>query len=255
MSEMNAAAEATVTATEVVLPGKVAPSGLRLAQRALPAPAAGQALVRVESTAVSFAESAMRRGRYYGQPPFPFVPGYDLVGIVEAVGRGVDHALVAPAFVQVSGGEAPPDQVRGGRREPVRIGGVLLSAWVVADDAVLAHQCCDPPAADRVADAAQFRVDPQCAVGVAVFGVDLADLLERPPAGRSPRQRSRVGPKLRTVLRGPCHVDLHLPGPSKIHCQVRPHRRGHPGHRQPRTWEQQLPCEPRTLGIDTPTAA
>src|SRR6266567_1554690 len=77
----------SVTATEVVLPGKVEPSGLRLVERALPPPAAGQALVRVESTAVSFAESAMRRGRYYGQPPFPFVPGYDLVGVVEAVGR------------------------------------------------------------------------------------------------------------------------------------------------------------------------
>jgi NADPH2:quinone reductase len=88
MTETSAADEATVTATEVVLPGKVAPSGLRLVRRALPAPAAGQALVRVESTAVSFAESAMRRGRYYGRPPFPFVPGYDLVGIVEAVGPG-----------------------------------------------------------------------------------------------------------------------------------------------------------------------
>ena len=66
----------TVTATEVVLPGKVEPSCLRLVQRALPPPAAGQALVRVESTAVSFAETAMRRGRYYGQPPFPFVPGF-----------------------------------------------------------------------------------------------------------------------------------------------------------------------------------
>ena len=94
MTETSAADEATVTATEVVLPGKVAPSGLRLVRRALPAPAAGQALVRVESTAVSFAESAMRRGRYYGQPPFPFVPGYDLVGIVEAVGPGVDPALL-----------------------------------------------------------------------------------------------------------------------------------------------------------------
>jgi NADPH:quinone reductase-like Zn-dependent oxidoreductase len=93
MSEMNAPAVTTVTVTEVILPGKVGPSGLKLVQRALPPPGAGQALVRVESTAVSFAETAMRRGRYYGQPPFPFVPGYDLVGVVEAVGPGVSPAL------------------------------------------------------------------------------------------------------------------------------------------------------------------
>jgi NADPH:quinone reductase-like Zn-dependent oxidoreductase len=90
----NTPAGAVVTVTEVVLPDKVEPSGLRLAQRELPAPAAGQALVRVESTGVSLAESAMRRDRYYGQPKFPFVPGYDLVGVVEAVGAGVDRALV-----------------------------------------------------------------------------------------------------------------------------------------------------------------
>ncbi len=91
MSETNTP---TVTATEVVLPGKVAPTGLRLTRRSLPAPTAGQALVRVEATAVSFAESAMRRGRYYGQPAFPFVPGYDLAGVVEAVGPDVDRALI-----------------------------------------------------------------------------------------------------------------------------------------------------------------
>ncbi len=94
MSETTTPAEATLTVTEVVVPGKVEPSGLRLVRRTLSAPAAGQALVRVESTAVSAAESAMRRGRYYGQPAFPFVPGYDLVGIVEAVGPGVDATLV-----------------------------------------------------------------------------------------------------------------------------------------------------------------
>src|SRR5436190_2166016 len=92
--EPHTATEATVTVTEVVLPGKVEPSGLRLVQRTLPAPAEGQALERVESIAVSFAESVMRRGRYQGQPAFPFVPGYDLVGIVESVGRGVDSALI-----------------------------------------------------------------------------------------------------------------------------------------------------------------
>lgn len=36
----------------------------------------------------------MRRGRYPGQPKFPFVPGYDLVGTVQAVGSDVDPALV-----------------------------------------------------------------------------------------------------------------------------------------------------------------
>ena len=36
--------------------------------------------MRVEATGVSFAEQQMRRGKYYDQPKFPFVPGYDLVG-------------------------------------------------------------------------------------------------------------------------------------------------------------------------------
>ncbi|MEU0949973.1 medium chain dehydrogenase/reductase family protein [Streptomyces canus] len=94
MTESDATVEGTTTATEMVLPGKVTPSGLQLVRRTLPPPAAGQALVRVESTAVSFAESAMRRGRYYGQPAFPFVPGYDLVGVVEAVGPGGDRTLI-----------------------------------------------------------------------------------------------------------------------------------------------------------------
>jgi NADPH:quinone reductase-like Zn-dependent oxidoreductase len=40
----------------------------------------------VEASGVSFAEQQMRRGKYYDQPPFPFVPGYDLVGVVEAIG-------------------------------------------------------------------------------------------------------------------------------------------------------------------------
>ncbi len=84
----------TVTATEVVLPGIVEPDGLQIRTRAVAPPAAGQALVRVEAAGVSFAEQGMRRGRYPGQPKFPFVPGYDLVGTVVAVGADVDSAVV-----------------------------------------------------------------------------------------------------------------------------------------------------------------
>lgn len=91
---MNAAAIGKEQRTEIVLPGVVEPEGLQVRTAPVPAPAAGQAVVRVEATGVSFAEQQMRRGRYYDQPPFPFVPGYDLVGTVAATGPGTDAALV-----------------------------------------------------------------------------------------------------------------------------------------------------------------
>ena len=80
--------------TEIVLPGIVAPDGLQVRQHSVIRPAAGQVLVRVEASGVSFAEQGMRRGRYPGQPKFPFVPGYDLVGTVQEVGKGVSEALM-----------------------------------------------------------------------------------------------------------------------------------------------------------------
>jgi synaptic vesicle membrane protein VAT-1 len=79
---------------EVVLPGIVEPDGLEVRRGPVPTPGPGQVLVRVEATGVSFAEQQMRRGRYYDQPPFPFVPGYDLVGSVQAVGGDVGRDLV-----------------------------------------------------------------------------------------------------------------------------------------------------------------
>jgi len=82
------------TATEVVLPGVVEPAGLQVRQRSLPAPTADKVEVAVEASGVSFAEQQMRRGRYYDQPAFPFVPGYDLVGVVTAVGDGVAPGLL-----------------------------------------------------------------------------------------------------------------------------------------------------------------
>lgn len=72
--------------TEVVLPGIVEPDGLELRTRPAPPLRPGQALVRMEATGISFAEQQMRRGRYYDQPRFPFVPGYDVVGVIHALG-------------------------------------------------------------------------------------------------------------------------------------------------------------------------
>jgi NADPH:quinone reductase-like Zn-dependent oxidoreductase len=84
----------TITATEIVLPGQVEPSGLLVTEREIPAPTTGQLTIRMEATGMSFAEQQMRRGKYYQQPAFPFVPGYDLVGIVESVGPDIDPGLL-----------------------------------------------------------------------------------------------------------------------------------------------------------------
>jgi len=73
---------------EMVLPAIGEPESLRMTTRELGAPGPGQALVRVEASGVSFAERSMRIGKYYDQPEFPFVPGYDLVGVIEQLGPG-----------------------------------------------------------------------------------------------------------------------------------------------------------------------
>ncbi|MGK4579147.1 medium chain dehydrogenase/reductase family protein [Kitasatospora sp. HPMI-4] len=93
---------AVTLATEVVLPGSVDASGLQVRTRDIPQPAAGQVMLRMDATGVSFAEQQMRRGKYYDQPPFPFVPGYDVVGTVAAVGPDVDAAMIGRRFAAVT---------------------------------------------------------------------------------------------------------------------------------------------------------
>ncbi|ULH17789.1 medium chain dehydrogenase/reductase family protein (plasmid) [Deinococcus sp. KNUC1210] len=119
--------------TEVLLPGLVEPSGLQLQQRPIPAPGPGQALVRVEATGVSFAEQGMRRGRYPGQPKFPFVPGYDLVGTVLQVGPGTDQTLLGLRVAAAT-----------------KTGGWATHALVPATDLVPVPASLDPAEAETV---------------------------------------------------------------------------------------------------------
>lgn len=45
--------------------------------------------MKVRATGVGATDITMRRGFYPYAPPIPFVPGYESVGIVNAVGAGV----------------------------------------------------------------------------------------------------------------------------------------------------------------------
>ncbi|MFJ4688992.1 medium chain dehydrogenase/reductase family protein [Streptomyces sp. NPDC088789] len=77
------------TTTEIVLPAVGEPESLQVRARELSRPGPGQALVRMEASGVTFAEQQMRRGKYYDMPAFPFVPGYDVVGVIEELGPPV----------------------------------------------------------------------------------------------------------------------------------------------------------------------
>ncbi|MDQ2718780.1 MAG: medium chain dehydrogenase/reductase family protein [Bacteroidota bacterium] len=98
LSQRLASESETFTAKEIILPGIVEPDGLIIRDRTLASPSAGKVIVKVEACGISFAEQAMRLDRYPGQPKFPFVPGYDLVGTVVAVGSDVNTLLIAKRF-------------------------------------------------------------------------------------------------------------------------------------------------------------
>ncbi|GAA1846747.1 medium chain dehydrogenase/reductase family protein [Microlunatus capsulatus] len=109
------------TTTRVVLPGLVEPSGLQLVTGPVAAPGPGQLLVRVEATGISYAEQAMRKGRYAGQPAFPFTPGYDLVGRVVAVGPRAEPALVGQRVAVMTKTGAWAEHVVVEARDSVRV--------------------------------------------------------------------------------------------------------------------------------------
>lgn len=53
-----------------------------------PAPGPGQVLVKVGAAALNFLDTLMVKGRYQVKPPFPFTPGVEVAGTIEAVGAG-----------------------------------------------------------------------------------------------------------------------------------------------------------------------
>ncbi|ALV31331.1 medium chain dehydrogenase/reductase family protein [Streptomyces sp. CdTB01] len=129
------------TRVEVVLPGKVEPEGLQVHRGVVPVAGPGQVVIRMEATGVSFAEQQMRRGRYFDQPPFPFVPGYDVVGTVAQTGEGVPSGLAGTrvaALLKVGGWASHvvvdaadvvpvPDGISAAEAETVVINGI--TAW------------------------------------------------------------------------------------------------------------------------------
>ncbi len=70
------------------------PESLAVGETPAPVPGPGEVAVRVAAAGVNFADTLMVAGKYQEKPPFPFSPGLEVAGSVEACGAGVTR--VAP---------------------------------------------------------------------------------------------------------------------------------------------------------------
>ena len=77
------------TMRSVMLTKQGGPEVLEVVELPLPVPGPGEVRVKVLATGVGSTDVTMRRGSYPYAPKIPFVPGYESVGLVDAVGAGV----------------------------------------------------------------------------------------------------------------------------------------------------------------------
>lgn len=76
-----------------------ASDAMSLVEDEAPSPGPGQMRLAVERAGVALSDVLMRQGRYPGGPKPPFTPGWDVAGTVDAIGDGVDPALVGERLV------------------------------------------------------------------------------------------------------------------------------------------------------------
>src|SRR2546423_15510951 len=70
------------------------PEVLEVRQSPDPVPGAGEVRIRVHAAGLNFAEVMARQGLYPDAPKPPCVVGYEVAGVVDAVGPGVDGDAV-----------------------------------------------------------------------------------------------------------------------------------------------------------------
>jgi NADPH:quinone reductase len=70
------------------------PEVLRIDEVEKPQPGAGEVLIRVAVAGVNYADTMLRAGTYFTKPPLPATPGFEVAGLIEAIGEGVSNLQV-----------------------------------------------------------------------------------------------------------------------------------------------------------------
>ncbi|MFZ4813866.1 MAG: zinc-binding dehydrogenase [Phototrophicaceae bacterium] len=127
---------------QIVVTAYGATDTLQLVEASIPTPQNGQVLLKIEAAGVAFADILMRRGIYPNNPTPPFTPGYEVVGVVEAVGAGVDAGIIGQrmAALTVTGGYSRYLSVALWRCVPVPAAVDAVEAVALVLNYLTAHQ-------------------------------------------------------------------------------------------------------------------
>jgi NADPH:quinone reductase-like Zn-dependent oxidoreductase len=81
---------------------------MKVETRPDPVPAQGEILIRVKASGLNFADILARQGLYPDGPPKPCVMGYEVSGVIEALGDGVDSGIIGEQVIAMTrfGGQA-----------------------------------------------------------------------------------------------------------------------------------------------------
>jgi len=70
------------------------PEGMQWNEVPVPEPAAGQVRIRTHAAALNFFDILQVQGKYQVKPPFPFTPGAEVSGVIDALGPDVDKFAI-----------------------------------------------------------------------------------------------------------------------------------------------------------------
>jgi NADPH:quinone reductase-like Zn-dependent oxidoreductase len=92
----------------IIITERGTPEVLKIVENELREPTPGEVRIKILATGVGLTDVAMRYGYYPYAPKIPFVPGYEIVGMIDKIGAGTSRVAVGDRIgaLTVSGGYA-----------------------------------------------------------------------------------------------------------------------------------------------------
>ncbi|HEX5833260.1 MAG TPA: medium chain dehydrogenase/reductase family protein [Pyrinomonadaceae bacterium] len=87
---------------QIVTTGTGGVEVLKVQEKPDPQPRAGEVVIRVRAAGLNFADILSRQGLYPDSPPKPVVMGYEVSGIIESVGEGINSDFVGKSVAAMT---------------------------------------------------------------------------------------------------------------------------------------------------------